>query len=1516
MKILKKISAILLSAAMIFTAFPVAFAGNSADYANSDCEGYFDGLFYCAGNEKDPRAYRETAIDENREYLTSYAVDSVALYDGYLYAGTGTSLRRINIDTLADEKVYDSRAGIDAFALSCSKVYMLINGSVVKLNEKDGSLTTAVASGKITSFWFESANMLCYMTDEEMIYYYNLFSGKTSQEKNNATDLGDYIPLYGSQIPSGTTNPEAMGLGSLQGKFPAGRYWNHGSGANNPDGTTGTGCYHHSGNCDYGGSCGCNSFLSAIQCMGYAYKCGYDVYGTYPTGWSKSTSSSSLNNVKAGDVIRYRNDGHSIFVTGVSGNTVYFTDCNWDGHCGIRWGASVTKSTLKSSFTSLRSAPYEAPGGGSPQVTYTITFNANGGSVSPSTAQYKGGDKYGDTPVPEREGYDFLGWFTDAQAGTQIKADDKVSASITVYAHWQLKTYTVTFDKTGGNYAPADFTIDYFSSKVIENAKTPTKEGYTFVCWNTAIDGSGTSYKPGDRYSAHESVTLYAIWKGKSIQIHFDPNGGSLTGASYKAVTYGDPFGELPVPVRTGYTFKGWHLGSATGELVTENTIVNISSSQRLYASWEETVYTVTYNANGGENAPAQQTKTYGRIITLSSTIPVRAHYTFTGWFTSSAGTGTKYDPGDTYSDNADIVLYAGWEGDKYTITFNPNGGTNPPANATKTHGTDLTLPKDVPSMTGFDFVAWNTKQDGTGTSYKAGAKYTKEGNATLYAIWEVAKYRVTYDACGGENAPETQVFIYNSSTVITDKVPSRTGFDFMGWFTQPDGGGRQYTAGETYAENADLPLYACWQRERYAVTFNPGGGTGQPTNQYKEYELDYTVPDTIPVRPGYRFDGWRTSAGAEYAPGDVYKENAPLTLYAQWTAETYMVTFNSNGAGIAETRAQYTYATLYPALPELQRNGYTFKGWFTQPSGGSQIKEGGRVSITSDSVFYAHWSANTYTVTFNPAGGQCSESEKTVTYGSAYGTLPAASKQGYYFAGWFDKDGRQITETSKVDFYQSGEVLTAKYVAGTYTVILDPAGGTCDTVSLQRNYTEKLGTLPVPVRSGCEFTGWQTSGGVTVTSDYAMPGHDLTLRASWRPASAPSGENPDSNHTLTWRAGESEIKETYYYGQDIEIPKFDIPAGYTVSGYDKAVPARMPDSDLEITAVITPVEYTAVFIDGGSLWAKETYTVKSESLPSPALPSKDGYTVSWEQKAPAPGGVSVHAVYTPVIYTATFFADGNQVKQVQFTVEDDFISEPAVPAKKGYTGHWSDYSLIPGDITINAVYDPNTYTVTFYNAGSVYATVDYVYGAKSITEPAFPHKEGYNGRWSTYTLGPQDTVSHAVYNPIEYTATYMVEGTVLAKVKFTVERPPVEPPVPPRTGYFAKWNPYTLTAADITITAKYIPNSTVIILNYTQKREIDYLTTITLRSFVSNAPDEYEIHWFVNGHDEGTGNGDGTFTMKEATGDFEIYAVVYSDGEYSDPSQTETVDVNTGFFSRIKGFFRRLFRRPHVITQ
>ena len=147
-------------------------------------------------------------------------------------------------------------------------------------------------------------------------------------------------------------------LADLQAKFPAGKYWNHaGSSTNNPDGYTSTPCTHH-GNCSkygYNGWCGCNSFGSSIQCFGFANKLAYDAYGSLYTSWSTT----SLSNLKAGDVIRYKNNGHSIFVTGVLGDTITYGDCNSDGHCKIRWGVTISKSTVAATLTAVYSAPSE-----------------------------------------------------------------------------------------------------------------------------------------------------------------------------------------------------------------------------------------------------------------------------------------------------------------------------------------------------------------------------------------------------------------------------------------------------------------------------------------------------------------------------------------------------------------------------------------------------------------------------------------------------------------------------------------------------------------------------------------------------------------------------------------------------------------------------------------------------------------------------------------------------------------------------------------------------------------------------------------------------------------------------------------------------------------------------------------------------------------------------------------------------------------------------------------------------
>lgn len=182
-----------------------------------------------------------------------------------------------------------------------------------------------------------------------------------------------------------TTYASVMTSAQLQEKFPNGKYWNHvgnpgsSNNKNNQDGYTSTPCSKH-------GTVGtskqtCNGFAPdgkqlSWQCMGFAEKLGYDFTGSNPrenrNGWSTSTSSESLNSLKAGDIVRYKNNGHSIFVTAVNGNTVSYADCNSDGHCRIRWNSIISKSTLRSSFTYKRSAPYELPSGNMQPTTSNV----------------------------------------------------------------------------------------------------------------------------------------------------------------------------------------------------------------------------------------------------------------------------------------------------------------------------------------------------------------------------------------------------------------------------------------------------------------------------------------------------------------------------------------------------------------------------------------------------------------------------------------------------------------------------------------------------------------------------------------------------------------------------------------------------------------------------------------------------------------------------------------------------------------------------------------------------------------------------------------------------------------------------------------------------------------------------------------------------------------------------------------------------------------------------------------
>ncbi|MBR6361103.1 MAG: InlB B-repeat-containing protein, partial [Clostridia bacterium] len=439
MKKIKSVLSLITVLTLLFTAAPFAYSAEDINsFSNSDTECEVSGRYFFLDEKS--LIYEGLPGETEREYITSFAVDSVASYSGFVYAASGNSVYSINPDSALSRPVIAVAAKIDDFSLWNYKLFILSGGDITAYSLKNGAQADIITGRSITSMWFDGAALLSYMTDGELIYTLNLETEETSSDVNFASAFIGDIPVI---IHEGEGNsPDTIGFSSLQAKFPAGMYWNHmGSSTNNPNGVTSKPCNHSAYGTNY---CNRPSFWSASQCHGYALQCGYDVVGSNPMNWTKYTSSSSIDNVRAGDVIRltYTNNLHTIYVLAVSGDNVIFTDCNSYGTCNIRWGASKSKSTLKSQFNYLLKCPVYLsdyyPGSG--EIEFTIKFDLNDtqgksrATCSETSRRVTGGEEYGELPVPVREGYDFLGWFTSASGGTQASDTAVAAGNATLYA--------------------------------------------------------------------------------------------------------------------------------------------------------------------------------------------------------------------------------------------------------------------------------------------------------------------------------------------------------------------------------------------------------------------------------------------------------------------------------------------------------------------------------------------------------------------------------------------------------------------------------------------------------------------------------------------------------------------------------------------------------------------------------------------------------------------------------------------------------------------------------------------------------------------------------------------------------------------------------------------------------------------------------------------------------------------------------------------------------------------------
>lgn len=241
------------------------------------------------------------------------------------------------------------------------------------------------------------------------------------------------------------------------------------------------------------------------------------------------------------------------------------------------------------------------------------------------------------------------------------------------------------------------------------------------------------------------ATTSYTVPKLDSYTVSYNANGG--TGAPSAHTKYYGKNITLSAtkPTRTGYTFQGWATSAGGAVAYQPGATYSANAGITLYAKWTAITYAVYYNGDGGTNIPSTQTKTYGVNLTLSTTKPTKTGYTFLGWATSAGGS-VAYQPGQVYTTNAAVTLYARWQIITYSIIYDANGGTGAPVSQTKNYGSTLTLSPVEPTRTNYNFLGWSPNKSATSATYSAGGSYTTNSSVIFYAVWKLAyvKPRIT----------------------------------------------------------------------------------------------------------------------------------------------------------------------------------------------------------------------------------------------------------------------------------------------------------------------------------------------------------------------------------------------------------------------------------------------------------------------------------------------------------------------------------------------------------------------------------------------------------------------------------------------------------------------------------------------------------------------------------------------------------------------------------------------------
>lgn len=469
--------------------------------------------------------------------------------------------------------------------------------------------------------------------------------------------------------------------------------------------------------------------------------------------------------------------------------------------------------------------------------TIYVNWNTNGGNYIPQvTSAY--GQTVSEPTAPTRVGYTFGGWYSDYSLSTAFDYSTPLAttnSSITIYAKWTAINYTISYEEDGGvnsnDTAITDQTAAYGTYVVLP--LSPKKTGYTFLGWFT--DSAFTNSASSSLY-VYQDTTLYAKWSINQYVIAYNTNQG--TSVDSLTATYGDSITAPTAPTRVGYNFAGWYsdMGLQTEYAFTTMPAANTT----LYAKWLPTMYTMTFESNGGPSVSPGTT--YIGLPAHDIDDISRYGYNFLGWFYDAALTqpitGTSMPAGD-------VTLYAKWELAQFEIEFESNGGSSVDS-ILDDYQSSITQPAN-PTRLGYTFGGWFSESSLTNTYSFS----TMPGeNLTLYAKWTINRYTITVNTNGGSSIAAIEADY--DDEVSTPSQPTKEGHTFAGYYsdsalTSP------YVFDAMPAEN--ITVYVKWTINQYTISFNAAGGSETST-----INADFgqaVTPPANPTRSGYIFNGW-----------------------------------------------------------------------------------------------------------------------------------------------------------------------------------------------------------------------------------------------------------------------------------------------------------------------------------------------------------------------------------------------------------------------------------------------------------------------------------------------------------------------------------------------------------------------------------------------------------------------------------------------------------------------------------